>query len=188
MKSMNSSVPKLFVSTTPPHAELSLAGRFSAGPIPLRQWYWSAKQPPGQRTLGTLSSRSAETTSFRIPRVFGMGESGPTHIPSYSPCPRFSANCPKRLRSILAPGLEASMDKWTSSAATAGKGRIAAMKPKNSGSVHFIRFSKDQSGKPGEKAKQKTAYSGVEFRPLGLKARFWNFLTVQTGCKIRQVK
>jgi len=23
---------------------------------------------------------------------------------------------------------------------------------------------------------------------VGLKVRFWNFLTVQTGCKIRQVK
>jgi len=42
------------------------------------------------------------------------------------------------LRSILAPGLEASMDKWTFSAATTGKDRIAAMKPKKSGSLHFI--------------------------------------------------
>jgi hypothetical protein len=29
MKSMNSSVPKLFVSTTPPHAELRVAGRWT---------------------------------------------------------------------------------------------------------------------------------------------------------------
>jgi hypothetical protein len=82
MKSMNSSVPKLFVSITPPHAELRVAGRCAVGPIPLRQWYWSAKQPPGQRTLGTFNARSAVTTSLRIPRVFGIEESGPTQMPS----------------------------------------------------------------------------------------------------------
>ena len=37
MKSMNSSVPKAFVSITSPHAEFTVAGRFSRGPIPLRQ-------------------------------------------------------------------------------------------------------------------------------------------------------
>ena len=50
--------------------------------MPLRQWYSSAKQPPGQRTFGTLSAFSAATTSLRMPRVLGMGESGPTQTPS----------------------------------------------------------------------------------------------------------
>jgi hypothetical protein len=49
--------------------------------MPLRQWYSSAKHPPGQRTLGTLIALSAATTSFRMPRVFGIGESGPTQTP-----------------------------------------------------------------------------------------------------------
>ncbi len=52
------------------------------GPMPLRQWYSSAKQPPGQRTFGTLMALSAATTSLRMPRVFGMGDSGPTQMPS----------------------------------------------------------------------------------------------------------
>jgi hypothetical protein len=51
---------------------------FSRGPIPSLQWYSSAKQPPGQRSTGIESCFSAATTSFRIPRVFGMGDSGPT--------------------------------------------------------------------------------------------------------------
>ena len=50
--------------------------------MPLRQWYSSAKQPPGQRTFGTFRALSAATTSLRMPRVFGMGESGPTQTPS----------------------------------------------------------------------------------------------------------
>ena len=50
--------------------------------MPLRQWYSSAKQPPGQRTFGTLSALSAATTSLRMPRVLGILESGPTHTPS----------------------------------------------------------------------------------------------------------
>ena len=36
-KAMNSSVPKAFVSMTSPHAEFTVAGRLSRGPIPLRQ-------------------------------------------------------------------------------------------------------------------------------------------------------
>jgi hypothetical protein len=57
-------------------------GRFSRGPIPSFQWYSSAKQPPGQRRTGMFSSLSAATTSFRIPRVFGISEPGPTQMPS----------------------------------------------------------------------------------------------------------
>ena len=36
-KSMNSCVPKVFGSMTPPQLGLSVRGRLSAGPIPLRQ-------------------------------------------------------------------------------------------------------------------------------------------------------
>ena len=75
-------MPNVFGSMTPPQFGLSVAGRCAAGPMPLRQWYSSAKQPPGQRTLGTLMALSAATTSLRIPRVFGIGESGPTQSPS----------------------------------------------------------------------------------------------------------
>jgi hypothetical protein len=80
MKSMNSCVPKVFGSMTPPQFGFRVAGRFL--PMPLRQWYSSAKHPPGQRTFGTLSALSAATTSLRMPRVFGMGDSGPTQTPS----------------------------------------------------------------------------------------------------------
>ena len=67
---------------TPPQFGFSVAGRWSRGPMPFRQWYSSAKQPPGQRTLGTLMALSAATTSLRMPRVFGIFESAPTHTPS----------------------------------------------------------------------------------------------------------
>ena len=77
---MNSSVPNVFGSTVPPQLLLTVTLRF--GPIPPRQWYSSAKQPPGQRTTGTLIARSAATTSLRIPRTLGIGESLPTQTPS----------------------------------------------------------------------------------------------------------
>ena len=51
------------------------------GPVPSRQWYSSAKQPPGQRITGMCSSLSAAMTSLRRPRVFGIGESSPTQRP-----------------------------------------------------------------------------------------------------------
>ena len=79
---MNSCVPKLLSSTTPPQWVLIIDGRFSRGPIPSFQWYSSAKQPPGQRMTGTFSAFSAATTSLRMPRVLGIGEAGPTQIPS----------------------------------------------------------------------------------------------------------
>ena len=75
-------MPKLLFSTTPPQWVLIIDGRFSRGPMPSRQWYSSAKQPPGQRRTGMLSSLSAATTSLRMPRVFGIGESAPTQMPS----------------------------------------------------------------------------------------------------------
>ena len=80
MKSMNSCVPKVFDSVTPPQLGLRVTAR--CGPTPLRQWYSSAKQPPGHRTFGTLSALSAATTSLRMPRVLGIAESGPTQTPS----------------------------------------------------------------------------------------------------------
>ncbi len=75
-------MPNVFGSVTPPQFGFSVTGREPAGPMPLRQWYSSAKQPPGHRTLGTLSAFSAATTSLRMPRVLGIGESGPTQTPS----------------------------------------------------------------------------------------------------------
>ncbi len=77
---MNSCVPKSFDSVTPPQFGLSVTAR--PGPMPLRQWYSSAKHPPGQRTFGTLSALSAATTSLRMPRVLGIEDSGPTQTPS----------------------------------------------------------------------------------------------------------
>src|SRR5689334_16062219 len=85
MKSMNSCVPNVFGSITPPQFGFSVAGRAFAGPTPLRQWYSSAKQPPGQLTFATLSALSAATTSLRVPRVLVMGESAPTETASYVP-------------------------------------------------------------------------------------------------------
>ena len=38
--------------------------------------------PAGQRTFGTLMAFRAATTSLRMPRVFGMGDPGPTQTPS----------------------------------------------------------------------------------------------------------
>jgi len=61
---------------------LIIEGRFSRGPMPSFQWYSSAKQPPGQRRTGMFSSFNAATTSLRMPRVLGIGEFGPTQMPS----------------------------------------------------------------------------------------------------------
>ncbi len=82
MKSKYSCVPKELSSTVPPQWVLIMDGRFSLGPMPSRQWYSSAKQPPGQRTKGTLRARMAATTSLRMPRVLGMLDLGPTQMPS----------------------------------------------------------------------------------------------------------
>src|ERR1700742_4145997 len=68
-KSMNSCVPNELSSTTPPQCVLIIFGRRSRGPMPSRQWYSSAKHPPGQRTTGTCNSLSAATTSLRMPCV-----------------------------------------------------------------------------------------------------------------------
>ena len=45
-------------SGTPPQLTLMRSGRRSRGPMPSRQLYRSAKQPPGQRTIGTLIFRA----------------------------------------------------------------------------------------------------------------------------------
>ncbi len=50
-------MPKAFDSGTPPQFVFKVTGRAARGPMPSRQWYSSAKQPPGQRTTGTCSSR-----------------------------------------------------------------------------------------------------------------------------------
>ena len=85
----------------------------------------------------------AATTSLRIPRVLGIGESGPTQMPSYRPCPRFSANWPKRLRSIFAPALDASMDKCTVSAAVSWHGRNQQQKRQAKGEPNHARLHED---------------------------------------------
>ena len=81
-RSKNSCVPNWLVSCTPPQVVLIIGTRLSRGPTPSVQWYSSAKHPPGQRSTGTCKVRSAATTSLRMPRVLGMGESSPTHNPS----------------------------------------------------------------------------------------------------------
>ncbi len=73
---MNSCVPKAFDSVTPPQLGLRVTAR--SWPMPFRQWYSSAKHPPGHRTFGTLSALSAATTSLRMPRVLGIWRVG-TH-------------------------------------------------------------------------------------------------------------
>ena len=61
----NSWVPKELSSIVPPQLLFCIFGRCERGPIPSIQWYSSAKQPPGQRNTGTLSSLRALNTSVR---------------------------------------------------------------------------------------------------------------------------
>ena len=81
-RSRNSCVPKWLFSVTPPQCVLIIVGRLVRGPMPSFQWYSSAKHPPGQRSTGILICRNAATTSLRMPRVFGIGLSSPTQMPS----------------------------------------------------------------------------------------------------------
>src|ERR1700679_1150965 len=60
--SKNSCVPKLLSSVMPPQLVFTICGLAADGPIPSRQWYSSAKQPPGQRRLGIFMALSALTT------------------------------------------------------------------------------------------------------------------------------
>src|SRR5213593_4759325 len=52
------------------------------GPIPSRQSYESAKQPPGHRTTAGWIARSASTSARRIPPRFGTRDRSPTQTPS----------------------------------------------------------------------------------------------------------
>src|SRR6185312_10149823 len=79
--SKNSWVPKLLSSVTPPQLVFTILGRCAAGPIPSRQWYSSAKQPPGQRRLGIFISLSAATTSRRIRSCLATGSDLSTQKP-----------------------------------------------------------------------------------------------------------
>ena len=79
---MNSCVPKELSSTTPPQCVFTLRGRSSRGPMPSRQWYSSAKHPPGHRNTGTLELLERGDDIVAIARVFGIGEFSPTQIPS----------------------------------------------------------------------------------------------------------
>ena len=78
---MNSCVPKELSSVTPPQLVFTMLRRFSWGPMPSRQWYSSAKQPPGQRSTGMRMAFMASTTSVRIPFTLGMLLSFPTKMP-----------------------------------------------------------------------------------------------------------
>src|ERR1019366_8540143 len=69
-------------------------GRLSRGPVPSRQSYWSAKQPPGQRIMPGLTRLRASTNCLRSPPTLGMREFSPTQMPSYTTPPRFSTKCP----------------------------------------------------------------------------------------------
>ena len=50
--------------------------------MPSRQWYPSAKQPPGQRRFGAPRHFMSSTNCFRMPSTFGIFESRPTQMPS----------------------------------------------------------------------------------------------------------
>ena len=78
---MNSCVPKELSSVTPPQLVFTMVLRLSCGPMPSRQWYSSAKQPPGQRSTGRCSAFMASTASRRMPFSLGMGLSFPTKRP-----------------------------------------------------------------------------------------------------------
>src|ERR1017187_6252002 len=123
---MNSCVPNVFGSVTPPQCVLILTGRFDRGPTPSRQLYSSAKQPPGQRTTGTFRSRRACRTSLRYPRVFGILESSPTQMPPQIPAPRCSANWPNSCRLTCGPGWSAWMVRLADEACWARAGRATA--------------------------------------------------------------
>ncbi len=77
---MNSCSPYWFESSCP--QKPARAGRFAAAPRPSRQSYESAKQPPGQRSSGASTAFIVSMKAWRMPRVFGIFESGPTHTPS----------------------------------------------------------------------------------------------------------
>lgn len=72
---MNSSVPNWFVPV-PSHASSGRDGRLSRGPTPSCQWYVATKLPPGYRTTGMSSSRSAANTSFQKPWASARGLPG----------------------------------------------------------------------------------------------------------------
>lgn len=78
---MNSCVPKEFGSGAIPQWVLTRDGRCARGPIPSRQLYSSAKQPPGHRSTGISNGRRASTTSVRMPSTLGTALSGPTQMP-----------------------------------------------------------------------------------------------------------
>jgi hypothetical protein len=44
---------------------LTIVGRWSRGPTPSRQWYSSAKQPPGQRRFG-IGTDTADVRDRRV--------------------------------------------------------------------------------------------------------------------------
>ncbi len=50
--------------------------------MPSRQWYLSAKQPPGQRTTTGPSRLTWSMIAWRMPSVLAIFESGPTQMPS----------------------------------------------------------------------------------------------------------
>ena len=52
-------------------------GRLEVGPMPSRQWYLSAKQPPGHRTTTGPSLRTCSTRAVRMPPMFGILRSRP---------------------------------------------------------------------------------------------------------------
>ena len=71
--SMNSFVPKRFDSSAY-HASSLRRGRSPTGPTPSVQWYPLTKLPPGQRSTGTRSGRTASSTSRRKPRASLSGD------------------------------------------------------------------------------------------------------------------
>ena len=80
-KSMNSCVPNVFGSITPPQLALSVAGALARADA-VAPVIFVGEAPARPAHVGHRSALSAATTSLRIPRVLGIDESGPTQTPS----------------------------------------------------------------------------------------------------------
>jgi hypothetical protein len=77
---MNSWVPNVLGSVTPPQWVLILTGRLARGPMPSRQWYSSAKQP---RPAHQRHMQRPQRLDYIAAIALDIGDfrSGPTQIP-----------------------------------------------------------------------------------------------------------
>ena len=102
---MNSCVPKVFGSMTPPQFGLSVARRCAAGRCPCA----SGTRRRNSRPASARSAPSAPSAPRRrrcgCRACWGWASPDRPRRPRRCPCPRCSANWPKMLRSIFAPVL-----------------------------------------------------------------------------------